>query len=118
MERSGMNETIGMDRSGVFPDCTISALSPLGIPQGPFLLRERSTCKGGFMMETDGMNIISIKRVDVERVEDEAAPWAPGAIEALLSKWLVRAYARRYNDDMEEGTARPEEVPALAHSRI
>jgi len=118
MEKSAMNETIGIENAGARPDAASGAMSPSCLPEGPFLFQKLLTCEGGLMKEVNGVNIVSIEKVDVERVDGELDPWAPKAMEDLLSKWLVRAYARRYNHDMEEGPSRPEEVSALAHSRI
>jgi hypothetical protein len=118
MEKSATNETIGIDKTGACPDTASGAMSPSCLPDGPFLLQKLLTCEGGLMKGANGVNIVSIEKVDVQRVDGGLDPWAPKAIENLLSKWLVRAYARRYNDDTEEGPARLEEVSALAHSRI
>jgi len=46
--------------------------------------------------EKDASHTVAIEGVEVTRAEGPADPAAREALERLLSRWLVRAYLRRY----------------------
>jgi hypothetical protein len=49
-----------------------------------------------------GDRTVVIEQVEVIRGDGNGDAEARREIERLLSKWLVRAYIKRYNDDMED----------------
>ena len=60
-----------------------------------------------------GKSTVVIESVAVIRGDGAGDPEARRSIERLLTKWLVRAYIKRYNDDMEDEQICREAVEVL-----
>ncbi len=60
-----------------------------------------------------GDRTVVIASVEIIRGDGREDPEASRAIERLFTKWLVRAYIKRYNDDMEDEPICKEQVEVL-----